>query len=278
MGRIVAGVGVVLPRQSGSRETKAQSLARHFKGLYLEEVGDCRPSEFVGGRGWALEAWEKFSLKGYAARRNHCSADEHNVSRLSPYIRHGVLNLREVAQWTRERCPRGEDRSKFWAELGWRQFWQIVWRRWGAGIYQDIEPPKVPLGSLEELPEDVSAGRTGLPCMDAFIRELVTTGWLHNHARMWLASYLVHFRKIRWQAGERFFYRHLLDGDPASNALSWQWVASTFAPKPYIFNRDNLEKHTGGRYCAECRVDCPFRGTYEEISLRLFSGMEGRGS
>jgi deoxyribodipyrimidine photo-lyase len=228
----------------------------------------------VGGRSRALEAWKRFSLKGYAGRRNHCSADDNNVSRLSPFIRHGILNLREVAEWTRNRAIGGEDTRKFLSELGWRQFWHIVLRRMGGGIYHDMEPSKVPLGSIEQIPQDVADAQTGLPCMDAFIQELVTTGWLHNHARMWLASYLVHFRKIRWQVGERFFYRHLLDGDPASNALSWQWVASTFSPKPYIFNRDNLEKYTEARYCAGCRVDCPFRGTYEEISARLFHAGE----
>jgi deoxyribodipyrimidine photo-lyase len=103
------------------------------------------------------------------------------------------------------------------------------------------------------------------------------TGWLHNHARMWLASYVVHWRRVRWQAGARWFLRHLLDGDPASNNLSWQWVASSFSHKPYIFNRANLERFSGGRFCGDCpragregTAGCPFEASYEELQERLF--------
>jgi deoxyribodipyrimidine photo-lyase len=112
---------------------------------------------------------------------------------------------------------------------------------------------------------------------------------------MWLASYVVHWRKVRWQAGARWFLRHLLDGDPASNNLSWQWVASAFSVKPYIFNRANLERFSGGRYCGDCPRagaggasrpgGCPFESSYENLQARLFgrqgadpSGDSGRGS
>jgi deoxyribodipyrimidine photo-lyase len=90
---------------------------------------------------------------------------------------------------------------------------------------------------------------------------------------MWFASYVVHFRRVRWQAGAAFFLAHLLDGDPASNNLSWQWVASTFAHKPYIFNRANLERYTGGTYCAACPArehGCPFATSYGVLDARLF--------
>jgi deoxyribodipyrimidine photo-lyase len=109
--------------------------------------------------------------------------------------------------------------------------------------------------------------------MDGFIAELHSSGWLHNHARMWLASYLVHWRRVRWQTGARWFLRHLLDGDPASNNLSWQWVASSFSHKPYIFNRSNLERYSGGRYCTACPLrdrGCPFEASYEDLDSRLF--------
>ncbi len=83
---------------------------------------------------------------------------------------------------------------------------------------------------------------------------------------------MVHWRRVRWQAGARWFLRHLLDGDPASNNLSWQWVASTFSHKPYFFNRENLEKYTSGRLCRDCasRRECPFEGSYAELGQRLF--------
>jgi deoxyribodipyrimidine photo-lyase len=85
---------------------------------------------------------------------------------------------------------------------------------------------------------------------------------------------------VRWQAGARWFLRHLLDGDPASNNLSWQWVASAFSHKPYLFNRANLERFSGGRFCADCPAahrggagrpgGCPFEASYEVLQERLF--------
>jgi deoxyribodipyrimidine photo-lyase len=108
--------------------------------------------------------------------------------------------------------------------------------------------------------------------MDGFVTELVTTGYMHNHARMWFASYVIHWRRVRWQAAAKFFLTHLLDGDPASNNLSFQWVASTFGAKPYLFNRENLEKYTDGKYCRGCARagDCPFGKSYEQIDQELF--------
>jgi deoxyribodipyrimidine photo-lyase len=78
---------------------------------------------------------------------------------------------------------------------------------------------------------------------------------------------------VRWQAGARWFLQHLLDGDPASNNLSWQWVASSFSHKPYIFNRSNLERYSGGRFCTTCKLrdrGCPFEASYEDLDSRLF--------
>jgi deoxyribodipyrimidine photo-lyase len=89
---------------------------------------------------------------------------------------------------------------------------------------------------------------------------------------MWTAAYLVHWRRVRWQAGARWFLQHLLDGDPASNNLSWQWVASTFSHKPYFFNRENLERYTKAVYCRDCPLygQCDFEGTYEYLEGKLF--------
>jgi deoxyribodipyrimidine photo-lyase len=121
-------------------------------------------------------------------------------------------------------------------------------------------------------------GQTGLACMDAFTNDLAANGYLHNHARMWLAAYVVHWRRVRWQVGARWFLQHLLDGDPASNNLSWQWVASTFSSKPYFFNRENLERYTNGKYCRECpsRNSCPFNASYETLEAELFHRTDGQ--
>ncbi|MFM7266121.1 MAG: FAD-binding domain-containing protein, partial [Cyanobium sp.] len=192
------------------------------------------PPAFPGGRRAAEVRLAAIDPARYGASRNHLDGA---VTRLSPYIRHGVLTLAEV----RDAVFAGRRRAgeKLIAELGWRDYWQRLWRQWGDGIWEDREPLKTGLPSdayAPELPADLAAATTGLACIDAFATALMTTGWLHNHARMWLAAYVVHWRQVRWQAGARWFLRHLLDGDPASNNLSWQWVASSFSHKPYIFN------------------------------------------
>ena len=259
-----------LERFSGSREQIARQLAEALAGLYEEGLDQAQPSPYRGGRKAALAALEKFLVQGYAKTRNTLHG---NVSHLSFYIRHGVLGLREVAESIRRRVGRSHDALKFWQELGWRQFWRLVYARLGHRIYEDLEPSKVSLGEgfPEELPEEIQQGKTGLVCMDESVRELVETGSMHNHARMWFASFVIHFRKLGWRAGERFFYRHLLDGDPASNALSWQWVASTFSHRPYLFNRENIQENGGKKWCERCRAKCPFEATYPELERRLFS-------
>ena len=87
-----------------------------------------------------------------------------------------------------------------------------------------------------------------------------------------MAAYLVHWRRVHWRAGADWFLEHLLDGDPASNHLSWQWVASSFSHKPYFFNRQNLERYSNGRYCQKCpsHESCPFELSYEQLEQQLF--------
>ena len=273
------------------------------------------PPLLRGGRRAAEERLAALDPVRYGASRNHLDGA---VTRLSPWIRHGVLTLAEVREavfarlealaepaevvqadlfasaaggsasggsrlWSTAQRRAGE---KLISELGWRDYWQRLWRQLGDGIWHDREPLKTghgPDAYAPELPPDIAAASTGLPCIDAFAAELIGTGWLHNHARMWLASYVVHWRRVRWQAGARWFLRHLLDGDPASNNLSWQWVASSFSHKPYIFNRANLERFSGGRFCGDCpragrggAAGCPFEASYEDLQTRLFLPLAGQ--
>jgi deoxyribodipyrimidine photo-lyase len=252
-----------------------------------------RPIAATGGRREAERRLAAIDPQAYGASRNHLDGA---VTRLSPYIRHGVLTLAEVREavfgWLRARGygqpeSQAEGRriaGKLINELGWRDYWQRLWRLLGDGIWSDLEPLKTghhAASYAPDLPADVAAAGTGLVCIDAFARELIATGWLHNHARMWLASYLVHWRRVRWQAGAAWFLRHLLDGDPASNNLSWQWLASSFSAKPYIFNRDNLERYSAGRYCRACPRagrDCPFEASYEQLQQRLFPRATAAGT
>ncbi len=225
-----------------------------------------------GGRQAALAALEQIDPAAYARTRNHLDGA---VTRLSPYLRHGVLSLAEVRAATLDKVAHPQDAARLLTELGWRDYFQRVYEAIGDGVWRDQEPNKTGWSAevyAGQLPDDIAQGTTGLACIDGFSAELRATGYLHNHVRMWLAAYIVHFRRVRWQAGARWFLTHLLDGDPASNNLSWQWVASTFSHKPYIFNRANLEKYAGSVYCQACplRARCPLDDSYEALAQRLF--------
>ena len=167
------------------------------------------------------------------------------VTGLSPYLTHGILGMQTAANFIHQRYALGfEDKLVF--EFAWREFFQHVWgtaAKEGDAILDDMHGTLPSAGAYSPtLPPAIREARTGVPAIDAAVRTLYATGYLHNHARMWLASYVVHLRKIHWRAGADWLYGHLLDGDLASNHLSWQWVAGTFSSKPYLFNADNVLK------------------------------------
>ncbi len=205
------------------RRTKPMPPLDHFpptRAEALRRIGAIRPAD-------------------YARTRN---ALDGAVTRLSPYLTHGLVDLREVLQGVvaGHTLPA---QHKLVFELGWRAYFRHVWQHRGDGILQSLHPGPLPGEAYaRELPADIRQGRTGVPAIDQAVRELYATGWLHNHARMWLASYVVHVRKVHWRAGADWLYGHLLDGDLASNHLSWQWVAGTGSHKPYLFNAENVAK------------------------------------
>ncbi len=231
---------------------------------------DPHVSPIRGGRKAAEAQLDQIDPLAYGRTRNHLAG---KVTRLSPWLRHGVLSLREVRLLV---LTEGYSAEKLINELAWRDYWQRVYVLIGEGIWQDRELYKTGFRAEEyarELPADLVGGTTGLVCMDSFVADLHATGWLHNHARMWMAAYVVHHRRVRWQAGAVWFLANLLDGDPASNNLSWQWVASTFSHKPYIFDRENLQRNTDGVYCERCPLahgGCPFDQSYEALEAKLF--------
>jgi deoxyribodipyrimidine photo-lyase len=176
----------------------------------------------------------------YASTRN---ALDGAVSGLSPYITHGFVTLADVLAGVAARHALGVQ-HKFVYELGWREYFRHVWQHRGEGILRSLhEGPLPDTAYARGLPADIREGCTGVAVVDEAVRALYATGMLHNHARMWLASYVVHVRKVHWRAGADWLYGHLLDGDLASNHLSWQWVAGTGSSKPYLFNADNVARH-----------------------------------
>jgi len=176
----------------------------------------------------------------YARTRN---ALDGAVTGLSPYLTHGVVSLRDaVARVLQKHRLSFDDKLMF--EFAWREFFHHVWSREGERVLHDMRPANLWAGAYATaLPADLREGRTGVPTIDAAVRQLYATGYLHNHARMWLASYAVHLRKVHWRAGADWMFGHLLDGDVPSNHLSWQWVAATFSSKPYLFNAENVARY-----------------------------------
>ena len=176
----------------------------------------------------------------YARSRN---ALDGAVTGLSPYITHGFVDLPEVAVGVAA-GHRLEPQHRLLFELGWREFFRHVWQQHGDAIFTSMHAGPLPDDAYaRELPADVREARTGVPVIDTAVRTLYATGYLHNHARLWLASYVVHLRRVHWRTGADWLYAHLLDGDLASNHLSWQWVAGTFSRKPYLFNADNVARY-----------------------------------
>lgn len=177
----------------------------------------------------------------YARSRNHLDGA---VTRLSPYLTHGLLTLPQVLQAVQQQHGPLPREHKLVFELGWREYFRHVWAHLGDGIFASLHDGVLPDAAYaRELPADLLQARTGVPAIDAAVRELLATGWLHNHARMWLASYMVHLRKLHWRSGADWMYSLLLDGDLASNHLSWQWVAGTGSHKPYLFNAENVARY-----------------------------------
>jgi deoxyribodipyrimidine photo-lyase len=195
----------------------------------------------------------------YARSRN---AIEGAVTGLSPYITHGLLSLPEVLACVTAKHSL-DVKHKFVFELGWREYFRHVWAFHGGGIFESLHDGLLPQTDYSALlPADIRQAATGVPVIDRAVRTLYATGYLHNHARMWLASYVVHVRKVHWRVAADWLYGHLLDGDLASNHLSWQWVAGTGSSKPYLFNAENVARYAPASWHSP---DCVIDQSYEAL-------------
>jgi deoxyribodipyrimidine photo-lyase len=192
----------------------------------------------------------------YASGRNHDHGpdDRGAVSLLSPYVRRRLVTEAEAVRAALDH--HGEaSAEKFIQEVFWRGYWKGwlemrpgVWVAYRAGLAADraAAAGRGPLGKRLAAAEE---GRTGIDCFDAWADELAETGYLHNHARMWFASIWIFTLGLPWRLGADFFLRHLLDGDPASNTLSWRWVAGLHTRgKHYVADPANIDRFTGGRF------------------------------
>ncbi len=205
----------------------------------------------------------------YASTRNDIDG---SVTGLSPYLTHGLITLREILVELLSREPLAVN-HKLVYEFGWREFFRHVWSQVGNDIFASLHPGPLSDESYSSvLPADIRQACTGVPVIDEAVRVLYSTGTLHNHARMWLASYVVHIRQVHWRTGADWFVAHLLDGDLASNHLSWQWVAGTGSHKPYLFNADNVARFAPVHWHSHGSV---IDRSYEELSLIACSARTG---
>lgn len=130
-------------------------------------------------------------------------------------------------------------------ELAWRDFFQNVWKQKGDQIFTDVKQPQEQVEN-HGIPTAILKGETGIQILDDAVKTLYETGYLHNHLRMYLASVCCNIAHCHWSEPAKWLYSNLLDGDLASNHLSWQWVAGSFSTKKYFANQDNLNKYFGG--------------------------------
>jgi len=208
-----------------------------------------------------VEAFAPKMGSSYAKGRNYDNGPGRHgaVSCLSPYLRRRLVTEREAVAAALDR-HRASDCEKFVQEVFWRTYFKgwlenrpTVWDAYVRGLERDLMERDENRGLAKRLDEAEEA-RTGLDCFDAWAEELVETGYLHNHARMWFASIWVFTLRLPWRLGADFFLRHLLDGDPASNTLSWRWVAGLHTRgKNYQAKAWNIAKFTRNRFAPDPR-------------------------
>ena len=209
------------------------------------------PNTFPTTREAAWSRWREFlpGANRYGALRNQVVPGHPHVTRLSPALRARLVTTEALVGSLLE-THRFDAIEKLVQELVWRDYWK-GWLELRPGVWSayraEVERLRTEADpALLRRAEVVMAGHGGIAVLDGFTRELIETGYLHNHARMWWAGYWIHVERLPWALGADFFYRHLLDADPASNTLGWRWVAGLQTRgKAYLPRRSNLE-----RFCA----------------------------
>ena len=192
----------------------------------------------------------------YGVGRNFAegAGGEPTTTALSPFVRRRLLSEEELVRTAVEAHGR-RDAERFVQEVFWRSYFKghletrpSIWSDYGRQLAQGRERLEANTGLRHAYAEAVE-GRTGVDGFDDWARTLAADGWLHNHVRMWFASIWIFTLRLPWALGADFFMRHLLDGDPASNTLSWRWVAGLHTRgRPYAARADNIARYTHGRF------------------------------
>ena len=210
---------------------------------------------FEASRATAIDKLNNFvekNLTDYSRLRNFDFGPDKrdNVSCLSPYVTHGVLNEIEIIKKSLAKFSFSKN-EKFIQEVLWRTYWK-GWLELRPNVWSDY---LVSLNSIREKfknnKEYLNAieGNTNIECFNEWVKELKENNYLHNHTRMWFASIWIFTLDLPWQLGAEFFMQHLYDGDAASNTLGWRWVAGVQTQgKHYLASEWNIKKFTNNRF------------------------------
>ena len=210
---------------------------------------------FEASRAKAINQLDNFvenNLAEYSRLRNFDFGPEKrlNVSCLSPYITHGIINEKEVIQKSLSKFSFSKN-EKFIQEVLWRTYWK-GWLELRPNVWTDylLELNQIK-NEFQNNKDYLSAieGKTNIDCFNEWVNELKENNYLHNHTRMWFASIWIFTLELPWQLGAEFFMQHLFDGDAASNTLGWRWVAGIQTQgKHYLASEWNIKKFTNNRF------------------------------
>ena len=210
---------------------------------------------FGASRAKAVDQLNNFieqNLTDYSKLRNFDFGPDNrsNISCLSPYITHGIINELEVIDKSLKKFSFAKN-EKFIQEVMWRVYWK-GWLELRPNVWSDY---LMELGKVKDEFKnnqsylDAIEGKTNVDCFNQWVIELKENNYLHNHARMWFASIWIFTLELPWQLGAEFFMQHLYDGDPASNTLGWRWVAGVQTQgKHYLASEWNINKFTNNRF------------------------------
>ena len=226
----------------------------------------------------------------YTRNRNFdLGAGQHkHVSQLSAYIKRRIITEEDVLKKVLSAHSLNEA-GKFIDEIFWRTYFKgwlesrpHIWMQYCADVHHLTHELQTQSG-LRDRWAAACLGETGIDCFDAWAKELAETGYLHNHARMWFASIWVYTLQLPWQLGADFFLRHLLDGDAASNTLSWRWVVGLHSVgKTYLARAENIQRFTNGRFAPKglAKVAPPLNDTASTMAPKIIDPpnpyLEGR--
>lgn len=202
------------------------------------------------------EAITRIDPIAYGHDRNYLNG---SVTRLSPYISRGIIHTKQILQSVLSAGHPPDKIEKFIQELAWRDYWQQLWITHGSAINNNLRH-RDPEGKKPGMPQSIIEQHTGIEVIDEQVVQLYQIGYIHNHVRMYIASIACNIGHCAWLHPARWMYYHLLDGDWASNALSWQWVSGAKSNKQYYANQENIN-----RFCFNTQ-----RGTFLDVPYESF--------